>query len=92
MVDEVEVLVPIRRYCPINRHASRLQLKSTPSKAYAISAKLSLIKGALRSASASKLSIDPITNRHASYFLKHTGSTKRTVPNNEPCLIIGTGE
>ena len=59
------------------------QLKDTPTKVYAIGAKLFLLKGALRSAS--KLSIDPI-KRHASYFQKCTLSNKRTVPNN------GTGE
>ena len=56
-----------------------IQLKDTPTKVYAIGAKLFFIKGAPRSAS--KLSIDPI-NSHASYIGKNTGSNKRNVPIN----------
>ena len=55
-----------------------LQLKETPTKVYAIGARLFFIKAPR---SASKLSIDPI-NSHASYFGKSTGSNKRSVPIN----------
>ena len=56
-----------------------IQLKDTPTKAYAIVAKLFFIKDAPRSAS--QLRIDPI-NSHASYIGKSTGSNKRSVPIN----------
>ena len=56
-----------------------IQLEDTPTKVYAIGAKLFFIKGAPRSAS--KLSIDPI-NSHASYIGKSTGSNKRSIPIN----------
>ena len=52
-----------------------IQLIDTPTKVYAIGARLFFIKGAPKS---SKLGIDPI-NSQASYFGKSTGSNKRSV-------------
>ena len=77
-------LVPIRRHVPINRHTSRHWKSHTPIKRHTYKGLYNrcnfvFIKGAPRSAS--KLSTDPI-KRHGSYFLKCTGSNKRTVPNN----------
>ena len=56
-----------------------IKLIDTPTKVYAIGARLFFIKGASRSAS--KLSIDLI-NIHTSYMGKSRGSNKRNIPIN----------
>ena len=54
-----------------------IQLLDTPTKVYAIGARLFFIKGAPRSAS----KFEPI-NSHTSYIGKSTGPNKRSVPIN----------